>query len=474
MTLARHTPTRRPGLTLTEALVAMFVAAIGLIALMTLFPLGALQMAQAIKDERCQQTALQADGLMRAYWRSEVVDKRGGGQPGFDINCPDPFILAFDNPNYNVLTRMTPGPMSVPEYTNIYPGIYQRHSATYPDRGSVPLPIGSPSLPVVIDPLGWQAREGLLPPKQYDQPWGGGRQDLTPATPTQPLPLPRRSLRALHGAGNDAWAAVADPQNNANRRLDNSLFGPSLRFSTLMDDLTYDETGSGAPSADLNPVAVPLPTQTGNAGKVERQGRFNWLAVLQRPNADRPDEVNIQIAVFDGRAPGFAPVGQELVYPRDNGVTLVTGLPQLVVFAPGSTAVRVYYAGERPPISKGKWVLDGTIGGFVVRDPAVNLPGPPTSPPAFDPDNTSVNWAAVAGQPLSLRHANFYRVASVTEGIDTARSNATYLDLDLDTPIKARSDGKSVAEPTDWLYYSGSLYVLPGLAEVFDRPRLTK
>src|SRR3954464_8722899 len=45
--------TRRPGVTLVEVLVAILITAVGLLALLTLFPLGALEMAQAIKDDRC-------------------------------------------------------------------------------------------------------------------------------------------------------------------------------------------------------------------------------------------------------------------------------------------------------------------------------------------------------------------------------------------------------------------------------------
>jgi type II secretory pathway pseudopilin PulG len=55
--------TRRTGVTLVEVLVAIFVMAIGLIALLTLFPLGVLRMAQAIRHERCAQCAYSADKL---------------------------------------------------------------------------------------------------------------------------------------------------------------------------------------------------------------------------------------------------------------------------------------------------------------------------------------------------------------------------------------------------------------------------
>src|SRR5260221_187297 len=55
--------TRRAGATLVEVLVAIFVMSIGLIALLVLFPLGALRMAQAIQDARCADAAANATAV---------------------------------------------------------------------------------------------------------------------------------------------------------------------------------------------------------------------------------------------------------------------------------------------------------------------------------------------------------------------------------------------------------------------------
>jgi prepilin-type N-terminal cleavage/methylation domain-containing protein len=65
-------PLRRAGFSLVEVLVSLFILAAGLIALLTLFPLGAYQMAGALQDDRSQQTCLQADGKIREVWRSRV------------------------------------------------------------------------------------------------------------------------------------------------------------------------------------------------------------------------------------------------------------------------------------------------------------------------------------------------------------------------------------------------------------------
>jgi hypothetical protein len=53
----------RAGITLIETLVAVFIMAIGLLALLTLFPLGAVSMAQAIRDQRVAEAAQQANAL---------------------------------------------------------------------------------------------------------------------------------------------------------------------------------------------------------------------------------------------------------------------------------------------------------------------------------------------------------------------------------------------------------------------------
>jgi prepilin-type N-terminal cleavage/methylation domain-containing protein len=54
---------RRNGLTLIEVLVAIFIMGIGLIALLTLFPIGILRMMQAIRDERTAQAAWSAQSV---------------------------------------------------------------------------------------------------------------------------------------------------------------------------------------------------------------------------------------------------------------------------------------------------------------------------------------------------------------------------------------------------------------------------
>ena len=61
------------GVTLTEVLVAIFLMGVGLLALLALFRLGALQMAQAIKDDRTGAVAEEAVAFGEAG-RALLVD----------------------------------------------------------------------------------------------------------------------------------------------------------------------------------------------------------------------------------------------------------------------------------------------------------------------------------------------------------------------------------------------------------------
>ncbi len=55
--------TRRPAVTLMEVLIAMFIMAIGMLALLALFPVGAVSMAQALKDDRCAYASIMSENL---------------------------------------------------------------------------------------------------------------------------------------------------------------------------------------------------------------------------------------------------------------------------------------------------------------------------------------------------------------------------------------------------------------------------
>ena len=145
-----------------------------------------------------------------------------------------------------------------------------------------------------------------------------------------------------------------------------------------------------------------------------RELRYNALAVLQRPiNRDRYT-ATLKVVVFINRRAAFFPPGSEAKF--DN-----------ISFAPGSTAIAIPSTAD---IKKGSWIMDATV------------QAPPTIP-----------------NPPYIRHANFYRVVSVAEN-----TTGTY-DVELHTPIK-RVDGGTNS-------YTGTVVVVAGAADVFERPVLT-
>jgi Prokaryotic N-terminal methylation motif len=92
--------TRRSGATLLEVLVAIFVMGIGMLALLTLFPLGALRMAKAIQDQRCAETAANASSV----WTMNSIYN----DPGLTSAFKNPGVAGVkdsgpDGPSYPVL-----------------------------------------------------------------------------------------------------------------------------------------------------------------------------------------------------------------------------------------------------------------------------------------------------------------------------------------------------------------------------------
>jgi len=138
--------TCRPGVTLMEAIVAILIMAVGLLSLLALFPVGAMQMAQAFKDERAAQLAANADHTFRLYWKNAWMDPNTGtmraelGPPGADtVFFREPWLQWLDQPQ-------PPGATPIPP------------NAT------------TPSYALYMDPIGWstqganQASVAGLPP----------------------------------------------------------------------------------------------------------------------------------------------------------------------------------------------------------------------------------------------------------------------------------------------------------------------
>jgi prepilin-type N-terminal cleavage/methylation domain-containing protein len=57
----------RRGVTLIEVLTAIFIMGIGMLALLVLYPIGAMKMGQALKDDRCASSCIVADSIALAW-----------------------------------------------------------------------------------------------------------------------------------------------------------------------------------------------------------------------------------------------------------------------------------------------------------------------------------------------------------------------------------------------------------------------
>jgi hypothetical protein len=86
----------RAGITLVEVLIAIFIMAIGLLALLTLFPLGALSMAEAIRHDRNAQAADQADACANMF----DVRNDANVQTAFATSSAN--LTGWDGPGYPV------------------------------------------------------------------------------------------------------------------------------------------------------------------------------------------------------------------------------------------------------------------------------------------------------------------------------------------------------------------------------------
>src|SRR5262245_41387761 len=60
---------RRPAVTLMEVLSATGILAVAMIAILALFPIGVINMARAINQDRAATHAVNSDELMRMYWK---------------------------------------------------------------------------------------------------------------------------------------------------------------------------------------------------------------------------------------------------------------------------------------------------------------------------------------------------------------------------------------------------------------------
>lgn len=310
--------TPRKGVTLTEVLVSIFIMGIGLLSLLVLFPLGAVNMAQAIKDERVTMAAQNAFALARL-----------NSSPNNPTTSLAIYPLSLD---FNLISPL-----------NLY---------TNP---------GSPILNVAPAP----------PPPQFN---GFNLFDLTQFT-TNPgicYPVYVDPQGVLLGSSRMGFFATTSPQGVvvhpgfARANVSFITLQPQIsKFLTTLDDMTFTEDGI----VDIQP---PAP-----GGSFTREGRYSWAYMFRgRPSGNPPfSGVDAWVVLYEKRslAGSAVPITNPAGAPNVALPLEETSYP--VDYTVGNNVVTLHTAGLNPPaLKKGTWVMDATILGLN----AANVPVPPT------------------------------------------------------------------------------------------------
>jgi hypothetical protein len=235
---------RRPGITLLEVLSAIFIAGIGLLSLLTLFPLGALKMVEALQDDR----AALAGGNGKAIANATLMQL-------------DPDVQAAML-NGNISATSWPVP---------------------PLTSSQPFPVAAtptvdgPGYPVLVDPIGRLAYPA--PPISNFQYWVAGVVGVTPSAGTPYCGIPRVQGQWLK------------PSNGVSLTTTDYL-----KWCTLLDDINFNGDGNYQGESSDPPVWA------GGIGTMQRIERFSYAWLMRMPRAASPNVVDVSVLVFAGRS----------------------------------------------------------------------------------------------------------------------------------------------------------------------------
>jgi Tfp pilus assembly protein PilV len=324
--------TNRRAVTLVEVLIAIFLMGIGLMAILSLFPLGAAQMAQALQDQRAAEAATTAAAYARVMWKQAVAVDPNDAQAKFvsttdwnTPNSPQLFITAMDNPNLGLSSSSVPNtamqPMPRPGATASVAGTPSATGASYP---------------VLVDPIGWSANQG----NPGLQAWVG----YSAAAP-KAWCIPRRTL----------YMPPPGTMSTSTQWVPVTSLGTLAVFKqfSLMDDMTFNFGAS--PSLSANPVSTPkLQNGSPSTDPVERQGRYSWAFMFRRGNNADRQAAEISTILYSGRSLDVA--SPETAYTGTIAFpTVASGV------TPTTKTLTLFYTAPKPAIRRGGWILDATL-----------------------------------------------------------------------------------------------------------------
>jgi hypothetical protein len=356
---------RRNAVTLTEVLIAIFVLSIGLLALLSLFPLGAAQMAQALKDQRSAESAGIAGSQGRMLWKEACnLTPNGLKQDFYETSAPPSavpgnpppykpasyqrFAYAMDDPNLNnfyqtsagqIPYALPPSVMSVPaprEPKKMYVNPFYVDMVRIPDA----LPAGvaeqsQSSYPVFVDPIGWVANTAT-PARQLwvGHPLNASPMKQPPSNATGLIPR-----RPLYVKNPDPSTAAINPYIALGTGVLSSRQRVLNRFG-LLDDINFDTNG--------------LPFKPTPTSPIQREGRYTWAFLFRRQNNNGVNRstVEMTVVVYSGRS---IDVGS----PEEQ--YMATGLGRQLVVNLKDPQNSSPVQKPKPAVRRGSWILDATI-----------------------------------------------------------------------------------------------------------------
>jgi prepilin-type N-terminal cleavage/methylation domain-containing protein len=313
---------RRSGVTLIEVLIAILILSVGVISVMAFFPIGALNMVQSFKDERCAQGAHNADAMIRVQWKDWYVNQYGGLRTDFDLAATavgGPYTVGGPAP-FDVASQMETDKQAANRSVLRYLDHWSWPAGNVTD-GNVILPSDfGPSWPVLIDPVGMNTR--------------------LPATPIAPLGLSHNYVGDVPGL----LTRVELPIPGFNALA--PLFPQRVRIAALPDDMSFKVNGA--------------PTDVENGGELDRGYRYTYAWLIQRPanndvNNNRT-KANLFILAFDGRPYADLP-SQELVFSLNGAGPTGAPVNGGTIVGADQNSIVLQYTTEKPPIKKGGYVM---------------------------------------------------------------------------------------------------------------------
>ncbi len=448
-------PSRR-GVTLVEVLIAIGVMGIGMLALLALFPIGALNMQWALNNDRVGMAASNGQAqselarlnvspvagipIVRTSSDSlrvdSMIDPNGGSVIWKNSNLDNPvnrlaptlgrreFFWDF-NLNRTTFAWMPP----------LAPGL--------PANATVVVP------PILIDP--WVANNAVWKdPGNFatapiangiEMPYFVGAND-TATAPFANLPLP-----AISGATRP-MRSLGIPRANLASYINNPLVMQSE--TSLGDEMTFG--ADGQPGLFVNGVRTAT-------GPLEQDRRFTWAYLCRWPDYRRSNLCDVTTVIFNARPNGggisAVPPG-ETSFGSSPVVAAAAGLgidPHGRVFRKGLTLAAIQLpSGQGAPLKVGDWVFDNTLV-LPEYDPAnINAGnGLPFLAPFLDV-YVDPPVPAYGNLRTGLVGGHFYKVVDISAVRGTAPN--LYQVLTLDRP--AKSDGFV-------------LTVLSGVADVIEK-----